>query len=344
MTRPNVLDVNSSEIGIDAVLGNCLEFFKARPEAGLILAGHQKKIQASENYPPLEDKVIIDHAPDTFGMHEHPARVLRNPNNSLARAYHLVASGQAEAMISGGNSGGVGYAALQKKVHDLVERVAAYSNLPNKHLQDVSICDIGTATDVSPQTLLVYGILLNEEIKSRGLETKIGLLNLGEEDCKGNKHLKETFKIYKEAGFPWFVGNVEGDDIFIGKKANGIITNADIGNPVLKAAEGLHKLEAFYLKEISGELVEKYAKTPEQQQEYGQIAQFMVKEYVKRVGLQKRIGAIILGTEDKIVLSHGNAPVYGALLMADDYAKRTVDYDQIRNSLENHRKLIENSQ
>jgi len=340
MVKLNVLDVNSAEIGIDAALKDCLRFLEAKPKSGLILAGDKEKIQSSENYPALEDKVAIDHAPDTFGMHEHPARVLRNPNNSTARAYHLVASGQAGAMISGGNSGGIGYIALQNKIHELIKRVGACSNFPNKYLQNVSVCDLGTATDVTPQILLTYGILLNEEIKSKGLEPKIGLLNLGEEDCKGNQFYKETFKLFQKAGFPWFVGNTEADDICIGKKANGIVTAADIGNHVLKATEGIHRLGVFYLKTIAGELVVKYAHTPEQQQEYSHIAQAMVREFVDRVGLEKRIGAIILGTEDKIVLSHGKAPLYGALLMADDYAKREISYGQISDTLEQHRDLI----
>jgi glycerol-3-phosphate acyltransferase PlsX len=188
-----------------------------------------------------------------------------------------------------------------------VERPAICTLLPNQQDKPTYMLDLGANVDCEPHHLHQFALMgsaLVSTMENRAMPT-VGLLNVGEEDIKGNNVVKETAKLLRadhEKGILNFFGNVEGDDIFKGT-TDIVVCDGFVGNVVLKAAEGLAR---FVKLAITSEL-----KSNPLNMLGALIAQGALKAFSKRMNPSRYNGASLLGLRGLVFKSHGGVDAYG---------------------------------
>ena len=223
----------------------------------IVLVGQEDKIQAilaahgAQNTPGL----TVLHAPDLVDMHDDPATVLRaKPQSSMAVALNLVKKGEADAIVSAGSTGALlaGATLFCKRIKG-VRRGALAPVMPCKNGQ-VLLIDAGANTECTAEYLLQFGVmgsLYMEKIK--GVQRpRVGLVNNGSEDSKGDPLRKEAYALLKaagDAGQIHFVGNVEGRDVPLGA-CDVAVCDGFAGNVMLKTIEGVAKFMAGEIKQV----------------------------------------------------------------------------------------------
>ena len=206
----------------------------------VILVGDQDQIRARlDQVPGKKTSIDICHASQTVGMHESPALVARKKrDSSIWVATNLIKSGDAQAVVSAGNTGATMVSAffLLGSIKG-IERPAIAASLPTRQGNAVML-DVGATVDCTAQQLYQFGIMGNEYGKHLlSLSApRVGILSIGEEDTKGNEVSKEAFRLLKESPIN-FIGNVEGRDVYSGN-ADVIVCDGFIGNVALKISEG----------------------------------------------------------------------------------------------------------
>lgn len=222
----------------------------------LYLVGDESTLKKECDRLRVNDRRLeIVHADDVVEMHESATKTLRTKRkSSIAIATGLVKSGDADAVISAGNTGAaVANATLRLRTLQGVERAGISSPFPNEH-GVCSLLDAGANPEAKPEHLLVYGIMGAVYAKHvlASPSPVVGLMSNGEEDEKGTTFTKETFALLKEfestgkAPFQ-FKGNVEGHDLF-GTKLDVILCDGFTGNIILKTAEATAKAMSKWLK------------------------------------------------------------------------------------------------
>ena len=207
----------------------------------IVLVGDEKAIQSelnSHGNPPKN--ITIYHAPQVVGMDDPATYSIRQKiNSSITRSVELVAKGEATAVVSAGHTGAaVAAATLHLRTLKGVRRPGIAVAIPTRH----GICliiDVGANIACKPEHLFQYGVMATVLSKYMfGIENpRVGLLNIGEEDAKGNDLTKETFALLSSSSLN-FVGNVEGREIF-DSKADIVVCEGFVGNVLLKFTEGL---------------------------------------------------------------------------------------------------------
>ena len=223
----------------------------------IILVGQEDKINAvlkahnAENTPGI----TILHAPDLVDMHDDPATVLRaKPQSSMAVALNLVKKGEADAIVSAGSTGALlsGATLFCKRIKG-VRRGAVAPVMPCKGGQ-VLLIDAGANTECTPEYLLQFGVMGSLYMqKIKGIANpRVGLVNNGSEDSKGDPLRREAYALLKaagEAGHINFVGNVEGRDVPLGA-CDVAVCDGFAGNVMLKTIEGVAKFMAGAIKDV----------------------------------------------------------------------------------------------
>lgn len=204
---------------------------------------------------PKQGKLTIVHAPDVVDMHDDPARVLRQkPESSMAVALKMVHDGGADAIVSAGSTGALlsGATLICKRIRG-IRRGALAPLLPTACGQTILV-DAGANTDCTPEYLLQFaymGVSYMEKIY--GVKApRVGLVNNGAEDSKGDALRKETYQLLREAGEAGrinFVGNVEARDVPLGGCDVAVI-DGFAGNILLKTLEGTAKFMSAQLKKM----------------------------------------------------------------------------------------------
>jgi len=194
--------------------------------------------------------VSIRHCDEVVRMDESPFKAIRSKKSSSIRiAFELVRDGQADAVVSAGNSGATlaaGLVILGRLKG--VERPGIASILPGR-VGDVILIDAGANVDCRPVHLLHFAFMANAfAVSCLGMKNpKVGLLSIGEEGVKGNELVKAAHGLFKESGLN-FAGNVEGRDIFSGE-VQVIVCDGFVGNVALKVSEGMAKAVSSMIKE-----------------------------------------------------------------------------------------------
>ena len=205
----------------------------------ILLVGDPSAVKANHS-KPLPPNVKVIAALQVIEMHEQPAAaVRRKKDSSLVVASNLVRDGEAEAMISAGNTGAITAAAhLYWKCVPSVSRPAIATVLPSKKGHFV-LLDSGATPDADAQNLLQFAVMgsVYSEMVLGINKPRVGLLNIGVEETKGNVVTKEAFQLLHK-GVPNFVGNVEGKTLFDGE-CDVVVCDAFVGNVLLKSAESL---------------------------------------------------------------------------------------------------------
>jgi len=183
------------------------------------------------------------HAPEVIGYNEHPTKALKEkPNSSIAIGFKLLATGEIDAFLSAGNTGAmlVGAMFTIKPISGVLRPTIA-TLLPKLNGQTGILVDVGLNADCKPEQLNQFGILGNLYAKHilNINDPSVALLNMGEEEGKGNLLAQATYPLLKENKAIRFIGNVEGRNVF-NDKADVIVCDGFTGNIILKTAEAMY--------------------------------------------------------------------------------------------------------
>ena len=231
---------------LEAVKGISLFLAEGGSNISLTLIGDEAKVNELllANAIPLENIVVL-HAAQFIDMNEHPTKALREKQqSSIAIGFSLLAAGKTDAFISAGNTGAMMVGALFSiKAIEGVTRPTIGAYIPRENGTLGLLVDAGINADCKPENLTqfaILGSLYAEHIL--GYKTpKVGLINLGEEEGKGNLLAQAAYPLLKENKHINFIGNIEGRDILL-DKADVMVCDGFTGNVVLKMAESIYDL------------------------------------------------------------------------------------------------------
>lgn len=217
----------------------------------LFLVGDQPRVEVElRKHGSMDARIEIHHATEVIEMDDSPVQaVRRKKDSSMARAIDLVKRGAADAVVSAGNTGALMTAAHLKlrTLHD-VDRPALAVRLPAPKHAFVLI-DAGANLEPHPSNLVQYAIM-GSQYAQRILNyrnPRVAVFSIGTEDMKGNELTLEAHRLLRQSSLN-FVGNVDGHDLFA-NVADVIVTDAFVGNAVLKACESTARLVGGWLKE-----------------------------------------------------------------------------------------------
>ena len=266
--------------------------------------------------------ITIKHTDEVIEMGEHPADAVRNKkNSSIVVATQLVKNGECDAVLSAGSTGAAVAAAqlILKRING-IGRPAIATPIPT--LNGVSLLlDSGANVDSKPEHLVqsgIMGALYCEHVFGKK-NPKVGLLNIGEEETKGNEQVKETFQLLKNSKAINFLGNAEGRDIPTGK-FDVIVCDGFVGNVVLKFAEGLATTIFKLIKEAidEGGVSTKLGAV---------LLMPTLQELAKKLDASEYGGAPLLGVNGYCIISHGSSDakaICNAIGLANNYVNRKV--------------------
>lgn len=227
----------------------------------LVLIGNENKIREifkREHYSSNHYSIV--HSTEVINMGEHPAKTFaKKTDSSIVIGYKLLASKQIDGFASAGNTGAmlVGAMYTVKSIPGII-RPCISSTLPREDGSRALLLDVGINPDCRPDVLYQYAILgytYTENVL--GIKNpKVGLLNIGSEEEKGNLLSKATHELMKGTNDFNFIGNVEGNDLFKAGKADVIVCDGFTGNVLLKQAEGFYSL--FKKRNIKDDYFEKF--------------------------------------------------------------------------------------
>jgi glycerol-3-phosphate acyltransferase PlsX len=213
----------------------------------VVLIGDQNRIQAElKERGEFENPCFeIIHAPDVITFHDHPTRAIpQKPNSSIAVGFDLLSKGIIQAFASTGNTGAMLVGSMYKlNTIPGVIRPCITSTLPAIDGSKTILLDVGSNADCKADVLYQFAVLGSLYAKHvHGIEApRVSLLNIGEEESKGNLLTIATYKLMAESDEINFTGNIEGRDLFTGK-SDVIVCDGFTGNVALKQAEGIYTL------------------------------------------------------------------------------------------------------
>ncbi len=313
------LDAMGGDVGPDVVVPAAARALSRRKELRIILVGDEARLRAcAETHKVmLDDRLTIKHASEVVEMHDEPALALRKKKDSSMRvAINLVHDGEADAVVSAGNTGALmATAKFVLKTLPGIDRPAICTTIPSKD-GHTHMLDLGANVDCTAEHLFqfaVMGSVLTEAIDNTE-NPRVGLLNIGSEAMKGNAQVKAADESLADAPLN-YIGFVEGDDIY-SDKVDVVVCDGFVGNISLKTAEGVARLISYYMKqEFKQGLYNKLA---------GLIALPVISAFRKRIDPRAYNGASLLGLKGIVIKSHGSADI-NAYANAIDIAVLEVD-------------------
>jgi glycerol-3-phosphate acyltransferase PlsX len=266
----------------EAVKGALQYLAEQTAPVNLFLIGDQPAIEKLlTEYKVPVDRIKLIHAEEVIGMHEHPTKALKEKQrSSIAIGFHLLASGKTDAFISAGNTGAMLVGALFSiKALEGVLRPTISTVIPKENGGTGLLLDVGLNADCKPEQLnqfAVMGAVFAQLVL--GIEDpKVGLMNVGEEEGKGNILAQAAYPLLKGNKHINFIGNVEGRDILM-EKADVMVCEGFTGNIILKLAESLY--EITQRKKIQH-------------------------EYFERFNFENYGGTPVLGVTKPVIIGHG---------------------------------------
>lgn len=269
---------------------------------------------------PLAPNIELVHASQAVGMEEKPLEAYRKKkDSSIMVGAQLVKDRRAEAFVSAGNTGAVSATCLLMwRQADKVHRPAIASQIPNQH-GEFLLLDAGASPDVDPEHLVEFAIMgraYADKVMGRR-NPSVHLLNIGEEEGKGNAFAKQTFKLLQNHA--WFHGNIEPKDMFF-KPVDVVVCDAFVGNIVLKTCEGVAE---FIITQIR----EQVPTNPVLRLAYAPLRRIMA-PLRKRMDYAEVGGSALLGLNGLCTICHGRSSakaIKNALLMT----QKAIDNDLV---------------
>ena len=296
------LDAMGGDHGPRVVVSAALQFLRSNHETNLILVGKEDVIAEHLQPGDLSDRLRVHHASQAVAMDDSPSRALRGKKDSSMRvAIDLVKQGRANACVSAGNTGALmATARFVLKTLNGVDRPAIITAVPSIH-GSTHMLDLGANVDCAAEHLFQFAVMGSELVTAvEGIKApKVGLLNIGEEEIKGNEQVKRAHELLVGSGLN-YIGYVEGDDIYLGD-VDLVVADGFIGNVALKSSEGVAKL--------MGHLLSQQFKQSWLSRLLGLAALPILKRFKHTVDPRRYNGASLLGLRGIVIKSHGGADV-----------------------------------
>jgi len=304
LTVTIALDAMGGDHGAGVTVPAALAALDQHATLRLILVGQREVLERElgRRKTGESERLVIRHASEVVDMDESPAHALRGKKDSSMRvSINLVKAGTAHACVSAGNTGALmATARFVLKTLPGIHRPAIISSLPTVH-DHVHVLDLGANVDCSAEQLLqfaIMGSILVSTIEGKP-SPRVGLLNVGEEDIKGNEMVKKAAELLRNSKVN-YCGYVEGDELYTGDM-DVIVCDGFVGNVALKTSEGLAQMIAHYIKqEFRRNILTKLS---------GLIALPVLNAFRRRVDPRRYNGATLAGLRGIVIKSHGGADV-----------------------------------
>lgn len=276
----------------------------------LFLIGDKDKLEplfADHRIPA--DRYTLVHASQVIDMHEHPTKAMKEKQqSSIAIGFHLLATGKIDAFISAGNTGAMLVGALFSiKAIEGVLRPTISTIIPKENGGTGLLLDVGLNADCKPEQLNQFAVMGSVYAQLMlGIDNpRVGLVNVGEEEGKGNLLAQATYPLLKENKHINFIGNIEGRDV-LEEKADVMVCEGFTGNIILKLAESLY--EITHRKQIHH-------------------------EYFERFNFENYGGTPVLGVSKPVIIGHG---ISGAKAFSNmiGVAEKMIEKDVLRRMQE----------
>ncbi|WP_082769273.1 MULTISPECIES: phosphate acyltransferase PlsX [Methylomonas] len=298
------IDAMGGDFGPQVTVPASLACLRKNPDLNLIMVGDEAVLGnlLSQALVEFKGRISIQHASQVVEMDEAPQKALKNKKDSSMRvAINLVQEGKADACVSAGNTGALmATARFVLKMIPGIERPAIISTLPST-FGHTHMLDLGANVDSSAEHLYQFAVMGEEVVKAveKIERPRIGLLNIGEEDMKGNEQVKAAAKLLENSGLN-YIGYVEGNSINAGSvKVDLIVADGFVGNVALKSIEGAAKMIGGKLKDsFSQNWLTKLA---------GLIAYPVLKRFKDSIDPRLYNGASFIGLRGLVIKSHGGA-------------------------------------
>jgi glycerol-3-phosphate acyltransferase PlsX len=305
------IDAMGGDHGPDVVVPAALRALHEHPDLAVCLVGDQEILRGvlEKQNDPLAavssddetGRLSIEHASERVEMHEPPAQALRLKKDSSMRvAINRVKNGQADACVSAGNTGALmAISRFVLRTLPGIDRPAICSAMP-RTTGYCHMLDLGANVDCSADQLFQFAVMGSVLVSA--LENKpapsVGLLNVGEEDIKGEDRVKQAGVLLSAANDLNYTGFVEGYDIYHGD-TDVIVCDGFVGNVALKSSEGVARMLSHFMKEaFSRSIFTKLAAL---------AAKPVLKALKERMDPGRYNGASLLGLRGIVVKSHGSA-------------------------------------
>lgn len=305
-----ILDAMGGDNAPDATIRGAVRAAK-EIKSNIILTGDEnvinqkvKEFYGKENISEVASNISIRHTTEQIEMEDIPTQAIRKKkDSSMVVGFNMLKNDEGDVFISAGNSGALltGATLLVGRIRG-IDRPAMAPVLPAHHGKFL-LMDAGANTNCKTINLIQFAQMANIYLKNTlGVENpRIGLLNIGTEENKGNDLMKETYTLLKENATEYginFIGNVEGRDCFSGK-VDAVITDGFTGNVFLKTVEGIGKFVKVSLVEsLTKNIFTKLAVVPSLP---------AINNFKKMTDYKEYGGALFLGVKKPVVKAHGSS-------------------------------------
>ena len=302
LTHTIALDAMSGDLGADVVIPAAIDVLARNKTIRLILVGDEQQLsrKLQDFNTEQSDRLIIHHASQVVEMHESPSQAMRKKKDSSMRvAINLVDEGVADACVSAGNTGALmATSRFVLKTLSGVDRPAIISALPSIE-GHTHVLDLGANVDCSSEHLFQFAVM--GSVLASAVDNierpRVGLLNVGEEEIKGNERVKVASQLLSESDLN-YIGFVEGDDIYKGG-VDVVVCDGFVGNVALKTSEGLAKMISYFMKqEFSRNVLTRIV---------GLITMPVLHAFRKKIDPRRYNGASLVGLRGIVIKSHGGA-------------------------------------
>lgn len=327
------IDAMGGDFGPSVTVPACLHILKKHPNLNLILVGKEDVLSEILEKEGESDnpRITLHHATEIVEMDESPSLALKRKKDSSMRvAINLIKEGEAQACVSAGNTGALmATARFVLRMLPGINRPAICSAMPGINGSSY-VLDLGANVDSSAEQLFQFAVMGSILVSAvRNLESPtVGLLNVGEEEVKGNERVKKAAKLLSESKLN-YIGFVEGNDIYTGE-TDVIVCDGFMGNVALKASEGVaHMLTSFAKEEFSRSIFTKLSAL---------MSRPVLKAIRKRTDPRRYNGASMLGLKGIVIKSHGGADALSFAIAIEEAIKEVEKNvpEQIKNQLEAH--------
>lgn len=305
------LDAMGGDFAPKATIEGAVMAAKEFPELHILLVGKETQIRSLLNEYAHLPNLHVFHAEEVITMGEHPTKALQQKqNSSIAIGYALLKEKKVQAFCGAGNTGAMLVGALFSiKAIDGILRPPIVSHVPQISGKTSLLLDVGANTDCKPEVLHQFAMLGKTYAEYvLGIQNpRIALMNVGEEESKGNLQVQAAYPLLKNDASLHFVGNVEGRDLFF-DKADVMVCDGFVGNVILKMAESIYDIAKH---------------------------QNIDNQFLNQLNYEAIGGSPVLGLNENVVIGHGISSalaIKNMLVIAKKMAESQL-HTKIKNSL-----------
>ncbi|TBW48048.1 phosphate acyltransferase PlsX [Marinobacter halodurans] len=293
------VDAMSGDRGPAIAVSAALDAVRENEGLNIILVGQQSELETllAESHP----RIRIVEAIDVVRMNERPSHALRHrQHSSMAVALRLVRDGEAQGCVSAGNTGALmAFGRSLLRMYPGIERPAIVKLIPSLRGR-CHVLDLGANVDASAENLYQYALMgsLMASAVNNLQEPRVALLNVGEEEIKGNEQVRLASHMLAQCETLNYIGYVEGSDLFR-DVADVVVCDGFVGNIALKTGEGvaamlMELLDQTFTRSLYGRII-------------GWLARPTLTRLLKTIDPSRHNGASLLGLQGVVIKSHGNA-------------------------------------